>query len=289
MTSPVVEDSRPYTLAGLRQMLGLSRHAISKLIELGFVEPSRGPGRSYRFSFRDVVLLRSAHELRIAGIATREILRSLRRLREALPAEMPVSGLRVTAVGDRVAVRELSSQNEAPWEVRSGQRVLDFSVAPASGSVSFLTARPEAVPDDRANADVDELFAAAEELEETDAAEAESVYRQVLALAPGHAHAYLNLGFMLCEAKRCEEAVALYDEAVEHCADDPLVHYNRAVALEALERIPQALASYERSLKLQPDLVDAHQNAALLYARTGQPQLAIRHFSAYRRLQPKPH
>jgi regulator of sirC expression with transglutaminase-like and TPR domain len=48
-----------------------------------------------------------------------------------------------------------------------------------------------------------------------------------------------------------------------------------------------ALKSYEECLRLQPDLGDAHQDAALLYARAGQKQLAIRHFSAYRRLQPR--
>ena len=39
--------------------------------------------------------------------------------------------------------------------------------------------------------------------------------------------AYVNLGAMLCESKRCDEAVALYDDALRHCGDTPLVHFNQ--------------------------------------------------------------
>lgn len=283
MTEAAGQGTHPYTLRGIRQMLGLTRHAVSKLIELGFVEPLRGPGRVYRFSFRDVVLLRSAHDLREARIPTRKILRSLRLLKEALPPEMPVSGLRITAVGDRITVRE----DNAQWEPDTGQLVMDFSVAPAEGKVSFIFQRAESGAVEASVPDRDTMFEMAEALEESDPAAAEEAYRGMLAADPSHADAYLNLGFMLCEAARWQEAASLYRTAVRHCADDPLVHYNRAVALEALGEVSSALASYEECLRLQPDLADAHQNAALLYARNGQKHLAIRHFSAYRRLQPR--
>jgi len=282
VTESPLPSSHPYTLRGIRQMLGLSRHAISKLIQLGFVEPLRGPGRVYRFSFRDVVLLRSAHELREARIPTRKILRSLRSLRKALPPDMPIGGLRITAAGDRITVR----QDDAQWEPDTGQLVMDFSVSPAEGNVSFISQRAAgegAAAPDEGNGHAS--FERAEELEETEPAAAEQMYRHLIADDPHHADAYLNLGFMLCEAARWQEAVALYAAAIVYCADDPLVHYNLAVALEALGRTAQALESYEACLRLQPDLADAHQNAALLYAQSGQKQLAIRHFSAYRRLQ----
>ena len=123
------------SLRGIRQASGLSRHAVAKLIELGFVDPAREPGGGWRFTFQDLVLLRSAHDLRAAGIPTRQILRSLRRLKGSLPAQAPVSGLRITAVGDRIAVRVEGSQ----WEPDTGQLVMDFSVAPGAGSVSRLS------------------------------------------------------------------------------------------------------------------------------------------------------
>src|SRR4029079_17140740 len=108
------------------------------LIAAGFVVPSRGKRNEYRFTFRDVVLLRTAVELQTAQIPPRRILASLRKLRATLPAELPLSGLRITAVGNDVTVREGRSQ----WHAESGQMVMDFEVQPASGNVSFLQRAP---------------------------------------------------------------------------------------------------------------------------------------------------
>ena len=107
-------------------MLGISRSAISSLMAAGFVSPSRGRRREYRFTFQDVVMLRTAHSLREAKIPGRKILRSLRRLRDTLPSELPLSGLRITAAGNELAVRA----GDAQWQVDSGQLLLDFEVRP---------------------------------------------------------------------------------------------------------------------------------------------------------------
>ncbi len=272
-------QSPPYTLANIRQTLGLSRHAIQKLIDLGFVEPTHASGQA-RLSFKDVVLLRSAHELRAAGVPTRRLLRTLAALKAELPSDAPVDGLRIVAAGDRLAVRLAGAQ----WEPDTGQLVMDFAVAAGTGEVSFIPPK-RGVEAAAAPPNPDRMFEEAERVEESDAGRAEAIYRRVINLAPSNSHAYLNLGFMLCEASRCGEALAVYEAGLGHCADDPLLHYNHAVALEALGRTAQALVSYEACIALQPELADAHHNAALLYAQSGEKQLAIRHFSAYRRLQ----
>jgi tetratricopeptide (TPR) repeat protein len=64
-----------------------------------------------------------------------------------------------------------------------------------------------------------------------------------------------------------------------------LLHYNRAIALEDQDRAKEAIASYETSLRFAPELADAHYNAARLYEKLGNAQKAVRHLSAYRRLQ----
>ena len=96
----------PYTIRSIQEMLGLSRGVISSLIAAGFVAPTRGPRHEYRFTFQDVVLLRTAAELQAARIAPRRILQALRRLKEKLPAELPLAGLRISAVGNDVTVKE---------------------------------------------------------------------------------------------------------------------------------------------------------------------------------------
>ncbi|CAN7506081.1 tetratricopeptide repeat protein [Variovorax sp. LjRoot130] len=261
-------------------MLGLSRSAIAGLIANGFVSPSRGPRNEYRFSFRDVVLLRTAHQLQAADIPTRKIVRALQRLKATLPAELPLTGLRITAVGNTIAVHERDSQ----WEAESGQLLMDFEIAAARGSVAFVEHLRSEDPS-LGQALADELFAQGEDLETRDCEAAELAYRKALAFARNHADAYLNLGAMLCESERHAEAVALYDEALAHCPREALLHFNRAVALEDLGQLTDALQSYERCLQLDPSLGDAHFNAARLHDHLGHKQEAIRHFSAYRRLQ----
>jgi hypothetical protein len=269
----------PYTLRAIQQMLGIPRGVIAGLVAAGFVSPQRGPRNEYRFTFQDVVLLRTAHGLQAAHIPPRRILSSLRRLKARLPEALPLSGLRITAVGQEIAVREGRTQ----WSPDSGQLLMDFEVAPVGGEVAFL--QPDAPADPAPADDPAEWFARGEALEATDPAGAEAAYRQALQLAPDHANAYMNLGALLCEAGRCDDAVALYDVALVHCPHDAALHFNRAIALEDQGRFDEALASYESCLKLQPDLADAHFNAARLHERLGHFQNALRHFSAYRRLQ----
>ena len=128
-------------------------------------------------------------------------------------------------------------------------------------------------------------FARGEALEANDPHAAEAAYRSALALDPGLADASLNLGALLCEARRYAEAVQLYDDAVRRSPDVALLHFNRAIALEDQGRPMEALASYNASLQLDPDLADAHFNAARLHEQLGDAKKAVRHLSAYRRLQ----
>lgn len=275
-------EEAPYTTRSIQEMLGLSRGVIAGLIASGFVVPRRGPRNEHRFTFRDVVLLRTAVDLQAARIAPRKIVSALKKLRSSLPAELPLTGLRISAVGNDVTVRDASAQ----WQPESGQHVLDFELAPVKGNVAFLQHRTAgAVAKSQPGDDATSWFARAEALEPRDKASAEAAYRQALALDPDHADAYLNLGALLCESSRCGEAVALYDEAVRRRPDEALLHFNRAIALEDARRPLEAIASYNAALMLAPDLADAHYNAARLHEQLGDAKKAVRHLSAYRRLQ----
>ena len=265
------DPASTYTLRRVQAMLGLSRSIVAGLIAEGFVAPTRGPRNEWRFTFQDLMLLRTAHALQASKIPPRRILRSLARLKATLPQELPLTGLRITAIGADVAVRDRSGQ----WQADSGQLLMDFDVAPVAGSVAFLAR------DNTAAA----WFERGGALESSDAKAAESAYRQALALAPDFEAAYLNLGAMFSVAGRFAELVALSEEALTLCSASSLIHFNRGVALDHLERLPEAMASYERSLALDPTLADAHYNLGRLQEQIGDQRGALRHFSAYRRLQ----
>jgi tetratricopeptide (TPR) repeat protein len=270
-----------FTLRRVQQMLGLSRHVVEGLIAQGFVLPTRGPRNEWRFSFQDLALLRTAHALAASKIPPRRILRALAKLRATLPPKLPLTGLRITAIGAEVAVR----RRDGRWQATdSGQLLLDFDVvAPAAGEVAFIergTRSSQPDPDD-----AQPWFERGTALEARDPAAAEAAYRQSLAIDPTRADAYLNLGAMLSEAERFAEMAALSDEAVTRCPGAALLHYNRAVALDHLERLPEAVTSYEASLALDAKLADAHYNLGRLREQLGDARGALRHFAAYRRLQ----
>lgn len=117
-------------------------------------------------------------------------------------------------------------------------------------------------------------------MEGVDDAAAKRAFAQAIAAAPDFTNAYLNLGAMLCEGGDCDDAVRLFTQGIEHRPNEPLLYFNRAVALEDLNRFAEALASYDMALQLDPELADAHFNAGRLHDELGDRQGAIRHFSA---------
>ncbi len=273
-----------YTLRDVAALLGLSRSVITRLVASGFVTPARGPRREYRFSFQDMVLLRTAQGLQAAQIPARRILRSLRRLRESLPERMPLAGLRIAAINNEVVVRD----GGTPWQADSGQLLFDFELDAAAagsspgGAVHALRGRDR---DRDRGASEPDWFQRGVELEGGDPRGAQAAYRRAIEAAPADAGAYLNLGVLLGEAGRHDEAVALYRQGIERCPPEALLHFNLAVALEDAGQAEAAVHSYERCLLVDAQMADAHFNAARLHEQLGRARLAIRHYSAYRRLQ----
>ena len=276
----------PYTLKSIEDMLGLGRSVVAGLIDAGFVTPSRGPRNEFRFTFQDVVLLRTAHQLKAAKISSRKMLKSLQQLKAKLPEEAPLVALRIRAIGNDVAVRTADAQ----WEADSGQLLMDFEVATSQGTVSFLERKqPERndareAPAERAAPTAQGWFAQGEALERAAQPGAEAAYRHALEMSPGLVDAAVNLGALLCERGACEEAVAVFDRALQLSPDAALLHFNRAIALEDQHREAEALAAYEECLTADPGFADAHFNAARLHEMRGDQRGAVRHYNAYRRL-----
>jgi predicted Zn-dependent protease len=266
-----------YSLQEVARLLGLPRSIVRGLIDAGFVAPLRGPRREYRFSFQDLVVMRAAQGLVQAKLPTTRILRSLRRLRTQLPATVPMSGLRVEAVGDRVVVHEGASQ----WRPDDGQYVLRFQVEAPRGRLAFLEA-PGPPP-----TSAEALFEQALAVEEAKPDLATALYERALAVDPRLVGAYTNLGRLQHDRKQWAAAEATYRAGLAHCGPDDTLYFNLALLLEDLERSPEAVAMYHAALEQNPDLAEAHYNLALICEADGRSQDAIRHLAAYRRLSRK--
>src|SRR5438132_7745530 len=106
-----------YGARDVERLLRLPRSTVRSLVNAGFVSPARGPRRSYLFSFQDLIVLRTAQGLAAANLPRGRITRSLKALRRQLPDTVPLSGLSICAVADRVVVKEGDSR----WQADSGQ------------------------------------------------------------------------------------------------------------------------------------------------------------------------
>ena len=263
-----------YGVREVEKLLRLSRSTIRALIHAGFVAPARGPRNAWLFSFRDLIVLRTAQALSDAKVPAKRITRSMRELRRHLPGEMPLSGLRIGAVADRVVVREGSSR----WQADSGQYLLAFEGDPAAGSLSVIERKPAPVPS------AGDWFAKGLSLEDEDPDAAAEAYARAIAADPAMADAHLNLGALLHDNGKLAQAELAYREGLETCRDAVLLHYNLGLLLDDLGRKDEACEAYRSALEVDPRLADGHYNLALLYNELGKPRDAIRHMAQYRRL-----
>ena len=266
-----------FTVREVSAMLGLSASQIRAYATKGFLTPERGARGELRFGFQDLVILRTAGELSAARVPERRVRRVLRLLRDQLPGDHSIAGVRIAADGERVVVRD----GEAMWNPESGQALFDFDISEIEARAATLA--PREIRSD-AELDAEGWYDVACDLEITSPADARSAYERVLELDPNHIDAHVNLGRILHEGGATAAAEKHYRRARELDARHEIAAFNHGVALEDLGRVRDAIAAYERALELDPANADAHFNLAGLYEKRGDKAAALRHLSAYRQL-----
>ena len=265
----------PYGITDVERQLRLPRETIRALVAAGFVSPARGARNALRFSFQDLIVLRTAQSLVAAQVPARRINKALKSLRAKLPASMPLSGLSIGAVGDQVVVREGGSR----WQADSGQYLLAFEGDPAAGALKVVERSPPP-----AARDWDDWYARGLALESEDPEEAVRAYRQAIETDPGRLDAWVNAGLLLHQGRRLNDALKLYLEALDVVGAEGVLLFNLGVLLEDMQRRSEAVQAYEGALRVDPRLADAHYNLALLMEKTGKPREALQHMAQYRRL-----
>jgi tetratricopeptide (TPR) repeat protein/capsular polysaccharide biosynthesis protein len=97
---------------------------------------------------------------------------------------------------------------------------------------------------------------------------------------------YNNLGCLLAQQERWEEAVQSYQQAIALQPDQAALYNNLGRALFRQDPV-QAVAAYRRAIDLQPDFALAHHNLGLALQHQGQHQAAIDCFQHTLQLDPK--
>ena len=108
--------------------------------------------------------------------------------------------------------------------------------------------------------------------------EAEAHYRKTLELNPDHDRAHINLGILLAKMGRANEAIAHYRKALEINPKSDEAHYNLGFVLAYMGRTDEALNHYSMALKINPRSAEAHYNLGILLADMGHSNEALEHY-----------
>ena len=273
-----------YSTKDVAALLGLSTDQVRSYVRAGFLAPRQGPRGEYYFSFQDLILLRTAKALIAARVPRRRIRLALQNLREQLPENRSLTGVRISAQGHHVVARD----GGEVWNPESGQALFDFELAELARDASTLplralpAERPEEVAEPERAADWHDRGV---ELEDEDRPEeAMSAYRRALEIEPGFADAHLDLGRLLHERGDLAEAERHYRKALEARPEDATAAFNVGVALQDQDRPREAAEAYQAALAIDPNLADAHYNLSGIYETLEMPEDAFRHLRTYRRL-----
>ncbi len=132
------------------------------------------------------------------------------------------------------------------------------------------------------------LFKTAAQYEDDPATQdkAAELYRQVLQEDPEHAASRINLGTILYNQRKLQEAGVQYRLAIAADSKYALAHFDLGNVEDELGDTAEAIRCYKRAIELGPTYSDAHYNLALAYEKTREPHKALQHWQRYIKLDP---
>lgn len=269
-----------YSTREVAEVLGLPTSQILAWTRSGLLTPERGPNGAYLFSFQDIVLLRTARELLDGDVPARRVRSALESLRRQLPVGRPLSAVHISAIGDRVLVRD----EDTTWEPDSEQIQIDFAVAEIAERAAPIARKALDADAHAADMGADDWYNTGVDLEAVAADRAIEAYGRALELEPDHPDALLNLGRLLHEAGDLEGAEARYRAAADADPTSARPRYNLGVVLEDRSAAEHAIEAYRWALDIDPDLAAAHFNLSRLLHALGRRAEALRHLGEYKRL-----
>lgn len=259
-----------YTARDAARLLGLAEREIRSYIRAGLLDAASAMPNESRLSFQDLVMLRTARDLRQQQVSAAAVRRALRRLRETLPAEQPLTALRMSARGHRVVVHD----GERIWDAESGQAVFDFEGSTVPSTVE-RTGTPFHIPlpEELSAEDWYELGC---DLEEQSMDEAMQAYRRAIELEADHFDSHVNLGRLLVLSGRLEDAEAEFRSAL--CQGPrSIALFNLGVVLEERGQADEACDSYRKAIATDPHCAEAYINLARLLRIVSEAEKVLRH------------
>ena len=110
--------------------------------------------------------------------------------------------------------------------------------------------------------------------------------QKALEIDPDLAVAHGNLGYALADRGQVDEAIAEFQTAMKIDPDDATTHYNLGLVLADRGQLDEAIAHFRKALEINPDYVKVHGNLGLALAHRGQVDEAIAEYRKALELDP---
>ncbi len=117
-------------------------------------------------------------------------------------------------------------------------------------------------------------------------ADAERIYRQILAQQPDHADALHLLGMLVAQTGQLAAAVELFRQTIRLRPDFAVAHSNLGNVLARSGRIDEAIASYRQAVRVNPEYAEAYSNLGSASRSAGQLDEAIASYQKANGLKP---
>ncbi|NKC01339.1 MAG: tetratricopeptide repeat protein [Pseudomonadales bacterium] len=265
-----------YTTKEVADLIGINTDQVRHYVRRNLIQPGRGARDEFRFSFQDVVLLRTVKGLLDAKVSTRKAYRALVKLKDEMSQVESLSSVRIYANGPNVVIRD----DQHVWEVETGQAALDFAFQEIADNVEELSEQHllEAARGSELNSD--EWYNLGLDLEEVEPDKAPDAYKEAIRMDPKNADAHVNLGRLYQLKGNLKHAKRHYELALTARPGHQLAYYNLGTVFDELDEIEKASDYYEKALGIP----DAHYNLARICELNGDEVSALRHMRQYRDL-----
>lgn len=116
--------------------------------------------------------------------------------------------------------------------------------------------------------------------------EAKAHFQRVVEMDPDHAMAHYNLGGVLRRQRQVDEALAQFQRAVDMAPRNAQAQLNLGELQADRGQVDEAIVHFQRALEIKPNDAETHNALGLALLRKGQIDLALSHLQSALELSP---
>ena len=113
-----------------------------------------------------------------------------------------------------------------------------------------------------------------------------TLFQHALNVTSNNHIAYTHIADILLEQGKFDEAISLYNKALQSAPSFIDLRFNLGIALAKSGKLAEAAQEYEKILLIQPQNAFAHNNLGLVFSRQGKFDQAIEHFNQALQIAP---